>query len=226
MSAQLENFRAYIGRLKSVVGEAGANSIISNALFLISAGNNDVAFTFNTLKIAMPFPLYTNQLIGWNNAFLQGLYQLGARKVWALSTLPLGCLPAGRTTAGGPLRVCAEAANGEARIFNAQLASSLQSLQSTLPGSSLRFIDVFTPFLNIIQNPVASGFVNAANGCCGTGTYEVAETCNMLVPSCPNPASYVFWDAAHPSQAAYERVVASILSSKPKLNNYNASTYY
>lgn len=31
------------------------------------------------------------------------LYQLGARQVWVLSTVSLGCLLGGRTKAGGPL---------------------------------------------------------------------------------------------------------------------------
>ena len=59
-----------------------------------------------------------------------------------------------------------------------------------------------------------------ANGCCGSGLVEIAESCNLLSGSCPNPAAYVFWDAGHPTQRAYQIVVSSIV---PKIYN-NASS--
>jgi len=89
---------------------------------------------------------------------LKSIYDLGVRKVWALSTLPLGCLPGGRTTAGGPLRFCAELANIEAQTFNGQLSAAVDSLRATLPNYDIRFVDVYTPFLSIIHNPQASGY--------------------------------------------------------------------
>ena len=88
---------------------------------------------------------------------MKELYTLGARRVWVLSTLPLGCLPVGRTAAGGPLRACAEIVNGQARLFNSQLSSSLNSIKGTMPDYNLQFVDVYTPLLNIIQNPASSG---------------------------------------------------------------------
>jgi len=77
--------------------------------------------------------------------------------VWVFSTLPLGCLPGGRTVGGGPLRICAELANIEAQTFNAQLSSAVNSLRASLANYDIRFIDVYTPFLSIINNPQASG---------------------------------------------------------------------
>ncbi|MED6180791.1 hypothetical protein PIB30_013683 [Stylosanthes scabra] len=63
--AQLQNFREYITRLKAVVGEERANNITSNALYLISAGNNDIAITYSsTIKRNMPFPLYAWRTAG------------------------------------------------------------------------------------------------------------------------------------------------------------------
>lgn len=41
---------------------------------------------------------------------LQGLYQLGARKIGVLSALPIGCVPEQRVLAGGPKRDCSETA--------------------------------------------------------------------------------------------------------------------
>ncbi|MED6148276.1 hypothetical protein PIB30_051622 [Stylosanthes scabra] len=212
--AQLQNFKEYITRLKAVVGEERANNITSNALYLISAGNNDIAITYSsTIKRNIPFPLYASQLVASASHFIKQLYEIGARKVWVLSTLPLGCLPGGRTAGGGPLRLCADIANGQAQLFNARLASAVTSLQRTLPASSLQFLDVYTPLLNTIQNPSTAGFSNVANGCCGRGQTEMATTCTLLVGSCPNPKSYVFWDAGHPTRRAYEVIAEAILSN-------------
>ncbi|MED6200116.1 hypothetical protein PIB30_082100 [Stylosanthes scabra] len=159
------------------------------------------------LSLSMP------QLVASASHFIKQLYEIGARKVWVLSTLPLGCLPGRRTAGGGPLRLCADIVNGQAQLFNARLASAVTSLQRTLPASSLQFLDVYTPLLNIIQNPSTAGFFNMANGCCGRGQTEMATTCTLLVGSCPNPKSYIFWDAGHPTQRAYEVIAEAILSN-------------
>ncbi|KAL4356901.1 hypothetical protein AHAS_Ahas09G0133000 [Arachis hypogaea] len=64
----------------------------------------------------------------------------------------------GRTAAGGPLRLCSDIVNGEAQLFNGQLASTVSSLQATLSGS-----------------------INVTNGCCGTGLVGIAETYNSAL---------------------------------------------
>ncbi|KAK9195148.1 hypothetical protein WN943_003267 [Citrus x changshan-huyou] len=51
ISEQLENFKEYIRKLKGLVGEEGANKIISNSLFLLSAGNNDLGITYGILRL-------------------------------------------------------------------------------------------------------------------------------------------------------------------------------
>ncbi|CAJ1972569.1 unnamed protein product [Sphenostylis stenocarpa] len=140
----------------------------------------------------------------------QNLYELGARRVWVLSTLPLGCLPGGRTIGGGPLRFCAPIVNGQAQLFNGLLSSAVHSIRSSLPNFDIRFIDVYTPLLNLIQNPQQAGFLDVAEGCCGTGVFGVAGLCTLF-SVCPNPATYVFWDYAHPTERAYQFVVSSVL---------------
>jgi len=89
---------------------------------------------------------------------LKSIYDLGVRKVWVLSTLPLGCLPGGRTAAGGPFRFCAQIVNMEAQTFNAQLSSAVDSIRASFTNYDIRFIDVYNPFLSLINNPQASGY--------------------------------------------------------------------
>lgn len=46
--------------------------------------------------------------------------------------------------------------------------------------------------------------------CCGMGIPAVGPTCNISVPTCPNPQNYFMWDAIHPTQVVY-RYVADYL---------------
>ncbi|RDX63139.1 GDSL esterase/lipase EXL3, partial [Mucuna pruriens] len=220
LEAQLGNFQSYIEKLNEVVGKERASDIISNSVILVSAGNNDIAITYySTLATLQPFPTYANTLVAGASNFLKRLYALGARHVWVFSTLPLGCLPGGRTLAGGPFRICAPIVNQQAQLFNSQLSSSLNSLRSTLSNYDIRFIHVCTPLFNLVQNPRQQGFVDASDGCCGTTVFGASGLCN-LVSVCPNPSSYVFWDFAHPTEKAYQFIVSSIL------RNNNISTSF
>ncbi|XP_028208524.1 GDSL esterase/lipase At1g23500-like [Glycine soja] len=212
LPSQLRLFQEYIGKLTALVGQQRAADIISKSVFLVSAGNNDIAITYSFLlaPTLQPFPLYSTRLVTTTSNFFKSLYELGARRVWVLSTLPLGCLPGGRTVAGGPLRICAPFANQFAQTFNGQLSSAVDSMRVTLPNYDIRFIDVYTPLFNLINNPQPEGFVDVSEGCCGTAPFGVSGICTLL-SLCPNPSSYVFWDSAHPTERAYRFVVSSIL---------------
>ncbi|CAL5205785.1 unnamed protein product [Lathyrus oleraceus] len=223
MGAQLNFFQQYIAKLKAAVGPEKASDIISKALFIISAGNNDVAFAYSfTIRRTMLFNVYASSLVTAGQNFLKSLYQLGARHVWVLSTIPLGCLPAARTQLGGALRSCVDFENGLAQMYNGMLSAGVSSLKASLPDYDLKFVDVYTPMLNIIQNPFASGFYNVWNGCCGTGTFEMGAQCNLLTFQCPSTAAYFFWDVAHPTERAYQLTVAQILQAQ----NYDLTNYH
>lgn len=58
---------------------------------------------------------------------------------------------------------------------------------------------------------IFSGFKESRRGCCGTGLIEVAVLCNILSKTCANASEYVFWDSYHPTQRAYEFIVADII---------------
>lgn len=46
LSDQLQSFKEYIGKLKAAVGEESANKILSNSLYLVVAGSDDLANTY------------------------------------------------------------------------------------------------------------------------------------------------------------------------------------
>ncbi|CAK8535413.1 unnamed protein product [Lathyrus sativus] len=223
MGAQLNLFKQYIEKLRAAVGTQKSSEIISNALFIISAGNNDVSFAYSyTIRRTLLFNVYAGMLVDSSQNFLKSLYQLGARHVWVLSTLPLGCLPAARSTFGGPIRACLDFENVLAQTFNGMLSTSVSNLKASLQDYDVKFVDVYTPMLSIITNPSASGFQNVVNGCCGSGTFEMGASCNMFTFQCPSTAAYFFWDVAHPSERAYQLTVAQLLHAQ----NYDLTSHH
>lgn len=142
--------------------------------------------------------------------------------MWVLSTIPLGCLPAARSTFGGPISACLDFENVLAQTFNGMLSTGVSSLKSSLPDYDVKFVDVYTPMLDIITNPSASGFENVVNGCCGTGTFEMGASCNVFTYQCPSTAAYFFWDVAHPSERAYQLTVAQLLHAQ----NYDLTSHH
>ncbi|EEF52761.1 zinc finger protein, putative [Ricinus communis] len=153
----------------------------------------------------------------------QDLYELGARRIAFLGTLPLGCLPIERTFTGG------ETINQAAQMFNSKLSSELCSLNSSLADATIFYLDVYNPLLELIQNPQKQKgrFEVAKNGCCGTGLVEVlSATCNELNPfTCLDASKYVFWDSAHPTERAYRIIVSEILYKYAKNFSSDSSSY-
>lgn len=82
---------------------------------------------------------------------------MGARKFAVLGTLPLGCLPGARHTAGNLLNICLVPVNQEAALFNQKLSAKLNNLPATLPGAKFVYVDMYNPVLNLVNNPQASG---------------------------------------------------------------------
>ncbi|KAJ6736425.1 GDSL ESTERASE/LIPASE EXL3 [Salix viminalis] len=87
------------------------------------------------------------------SSFVQELYKLGARRIGVFSAPPVGCVPAQRTLAGGVERECAQNLNEAAKLFNSKLSKKLDSLASSLPSGRFVYMDIYNPFLDLIQNP-------------------------------------------------------------------------
>ncbi|PQQ21500.1 GDSL esterase/lipase EXL3-like [Prunus yedoensis var. nudiflora] len=191
LSDQLSMFKEYIGKLKGIVGEERTNFILSNALFLVVAGSDDLANTYFTIRIRKAqydVPAYTDLMVNSASSFVKELYGLGARRIGLFSAPPIGCVPSQRTLGGGLARHCAEEYNEAAKLFNAKLSRSLNSLNTALPDSRLVYVDVYNPLQDIILNPAKNGFKVVNKGCCGTGNIEVAVLCNKYDATCANLA--------------------------------------
>ncbi|XP_019054471.1 PREDICTED: GDSL esterase/lipase EXL3-like [Nelumbo nucifera] len=216
LSKQLELFKEYVGRLNLAVGEERSATIISESMYIVCAGSDDLANTYFTTpfrKLSYDVPSYTDLMLQSASSFVQELYGLGARRIGLISIPPIGCVPSQRTLGGGKDRSCAENYNEAAKLFNTKLSSELNSLKQQLPQSRLVYIDVYYRILDIIQRPQNYGFEVINKGCCGTGKIEVAVLCNDLDPlTCLDVSNYVFWDSYHPTEKAYRSVVEPVLS--------------
>lgn len=73
---QLNDFKRYILKLKAIAGPSRAKQIISNAVILVSQGNNDIGISFFSTPSALVRGLrspsrYTTKLAGWNKQFMK-----------------------------------------------------------------------------------------------------------------------------------------------------------
>ncbi|KAH1095752.1 hypothetical protein AAZX31_14G205300 [Glycine max] len=214
LSTQLDMFREYIGKLKGIVGESRTNYILSNSLYLVVAGSDDIANTYfvaHARILQYDIPSYTDLMVNSASNFVKELYNLGARRVAVLGAPPIGCVPSQRTLAGGLTRKCSEKYNYAARLFNSKLSKELDSLGHNLSDTRIVYIDVYTPLLDIIENYQKYGYKVMDRGCCGTGKLEVAVLCNPLDATCSNASEYVFWDSYHPTEGVYRKLVNYVL---------------
>ncbi|CAN1322976.1 GDSL esterase/lipase EXL3 [Linum perenne] len=161
----------------------------------------------------------SGDLVTQASEYIDDLYKLGARKIGVFSTLVSGCVPEARTLAGGKQRECAENFNELAKLYNGKLTHEIDYLGNKLPDVKIVFVDLFTPLLDIINNPPKYGFVVEKDGCCDTGKIEAAILCNeVLSPlTCTNSSEYIFWDSVHPTEKANKILVSHIREYIDKL---------
>lgn len=85
----------------------------------------------------------------------QEIYQLGCRNIVVAGLPPIGCLPVQETIAfQNPLiRKCLEDQNSDSKSYNEKLPKLLSNLQPQLPGSTILYADIYTPLIDMVNNP-------------------------------------------------------------------------
>lgn len=210
MSKQLEYFKEYQTRLEVAVGKKRAKHVISNALFLVSAGTNDFIVNYYTVPIrrkSYDVHGYMDFLMKQVHQFMKGLWDEGARRIGVVGLTPMGCLPIVITLYSySPIqnRTCVEDLSTVAREFNIRLQSELNSMQSGLAhsGSRITYLDTYTLIADMTMGHKFD-FDEVSRGCCGTGLLEASFICNRNVVVCGDVSKYVFWDSIHPTERAY-----------------------
>ncbi|XP_042475076.1 GDSL esterase/lipase At2g40250-like [Macadamia integrifolia] len=223
MSTQLTDFQQCLNRIQSTVGNATSTEIIQKAIFSVGAATNDMLFNYYDLptrKAQYSLPGYHNFLLRNLENFVTSLYKMGARKISITGLPPIGCLPiqstVGSITPGPNMfqHKCVEEQNSDSVGYNANLQGLITRLEASLPGAKIAYADIYSPLMDMIVNPKKYGFEQTLRGCCGTGYIEMAGLCNsMSIPICEDSSKFIFFDAIHPTEAAYQNLANSIQKS-------------
>ncbi|XP_040383553.1 GDSL esterase/lipase At2g04570-like isoform X2 [Oryza brachyantha] len=213
----LEYFKEYKEKLKVVHGEDVAKEIITEALYVFSIGTNDFIINYFALPLrpaAYSTSGYVAYLVGLAIVAVREAYELGARRVLFAGLTPLGCLPSARTLNLLTPGRCNEENNHAALAFNAGLEEAMRKLNDELAGARVAYSDVYSVVCSILSNPSDYGFVNVAQGCCGTGLIESSVLCglNQLL-TCQDDDEYAFFDSVHPSEKTYEIIANKIINA-------------
>ncbi|KAM7500740.1 hypothetical protein LguiA_025154 [Lonicera macranthoides] len=213
ISTQLKYFIEYKRRLVAAIGEKNTEDKIGRALVYVTAGTNDFIVNYFSSASSRPdmytIPEYQSFLLQLIRQFIQGLMDQGVRRIAFSGLPPLGCLPTSITlysndsaNVDGP-RDCVEYLNTVAQDFNLMLQNELMTMQNSLNGSKIAYIDFYGPVNDTIKNPQKYGFDQVNRGCCGSGTIEQGILCSLIPILCPDASKYVFWDATHFTEKAY-----------------------
>lgn len=215
LSQQLEYYKEYQSKLAKVAGSNNSKSIISGALYLLSAGSSDFVQNYYVNpylnKVYTPDQFSTSLVQIFSN-FVKDLYGLGARRIGVTSLPPLGCLPASITLFGLGNNGCVASLNKDAQGFNKKINAAATQLQKQLSGLKIAIFDIYKPLYDLVNAPSNYGFAEARKACCGTGVVETSLLCNSKAPgTCSNATQYVFFDSVHPSQAANQVLADSLI---------------
>ncbi|PIA31314.1 hypothetical protein AQUCO_05100090v1 [Aquilegia coerulea] len=195
----------------------GTNNVeghIQNALFIISSGTNDLAanYFFSPVRRSQySVAEYQNFMLQNAKRFVQGLLDLGARKIAIIGLPPIGCSPS--LLALNYQHECIETYSIPAKQFNQILQEELKAMQNANPGVLLTYADMYEPLQGIIKNYKESGYVESSRGCCGTKIPETSYLCTHLTPVCPDRSKYIFWDAVHPTERVYQYLFTTLRKS-------------
>ncbi|KAL1825727.1 hypothetical protein ACET3Z_012505 [Daucus carota] len=209
-------FKDYKHRIIAMLGEFKAANLLGKSLVFVTSGSNDVSI--NIYERPEPFHLFIDQyqdfLLGNVEKFIKSLYEDGCRNM-AIAGLPPVCGP---LEFGGVVG-CLNNPNSDPQVYNRKLQAMLNQLQSSLPGSTLVYADIFTPLKELASNPIPHGLYTPIGNCCGEGVPAMGLTCNTFVLTCPNPSKYFLWDSIHPTQAVYRYMSDYLISNAlPQFN--------
>ncbi|KAM0911552.1 hypothetical protein ACQ4PT_013398 [Festuca glaucescens] len=229
LSQQLD-YKEYTSKLAAVAGSSRAQSIVSNSLYIICAGANDVGLSYYINPLLFKTQIagqFSDRLVGIFNNTVTQLYIMGARHVGVFSLPPLGCTPLAIMVSGLGRSGCVPRLNNDAQRFNSKLDAVVDSLSKRYSDLKIAVLDIYTPWHSLATSPGSQGFNEARRGCCvtkdGNGCkhkpcFLLVLLCNPLsIGTCPNAKKYVRWDSLHLSEAANRIIVDSIAEGINKL---------
>ncbi|OMO76347.1 Lipase, GDSL [Corchorus capsularis] len=212
VSKQLEYLKQYKTRLSQLVGAKKAESIIKNAVAVMSMGTNDFLQNYFLEPIRpKQFTLeqYQIYLANWMSEDIKRMHSLGITRLVVVGVPPLGCMPLVKTLMNE--ETCVEKYNTLSSSFNSKIQQKLAALRTTL-GMKIGYVDAYGIIQDAVNNPKKYGLTETSKGCCGSGLVEYGDTCRGL-STCPDASKYVFWDAVHPTEKMYEIIADRAIDS-------------
>nr|GMD37972.1 sinapine esterase-like [Ipomoea batatas] len=128
-----------------------------------------------------------------------------------------------------PITGCLTWLNEFAQKHNGLLRKELTRIQELYPNVSITYADYYNAGLELFLSPKKYGFNDESRliACCGSGgPYNVDDDAKCGYPSshaCDDPSSYIQWDGAHLTQAAYQWIAKGLLSGLYTSPNITAS---
>ncbi|PVH47232.1 hypothetical protein PAHAL_4G009700 [Panicum hallii] len=209
-STQVRNFGTTRAQMVASLGSTAANDVLSQSLFLIAIGTNDMAAFAITQQQQSDVAAFYGSLISNYSAAITELYGMGARKFGVINVGQIGCAPLQR--AQSPTGACADGMNALAAGFNDALRSLLGRLgsdQQRLQGLAYSLGDLYGLMQATIADPRAAGLSNVDAACCGGGRLGAQSGCQPNSTLCADRRSYLFWDYGHPTQRGAELVATA-----------------
>ena len=79
---------------------------------------------------------------------------MDVRILWLLDSLQSGVFPFKRLSFKDlPTRKCVEDQNSDSEAYNQKLLKLLKNLEAKLSGSTVLYADIFTPIMDMVNNP-------------------------------------------------------------------------
>jgi phospholipase/lecithinase/hemolysin len=159
-----------------------------DTLVTIEIGANDV----RDALVAGDLSIIDDALIQISVA-INNLYANGARNFLIMNVPEIGKTPFVRIL-DNEIPGISLLADQLTRTFNIGLEQLKLNLNQSLEGISIKILDVYEKFNDVVANPGDYGFVNVA---------DVCVTPNQPPFKCKKPDTYVFWDGIHPTKALH-----------------------
>ncbi|XP_057764172.1 GDSL esterase/lipase At5g45670-like [Salvia miltiorrhiza] len=200
---QLRNFNHTFAQLAAILGgRRAATDYLGKCIFISALGNNEFLNNYFLTPLYNTSRVYTLQqyipiVLKQYTQQLKVLYTFGARKIALIGTAPLGCIPISVVTNSLDGFSCVESNNRASRMFNKQLRARIDVFNTMFAAAQFIYLDGYNPINEVYNNAQAYGFKVRTRACCGSSIICLP---NDVV--CPNRSEYVFWDFAHPTEAA------------------------
>lgn len=172
--------------LSSITGTADPD-----ALYIAWFGGNDMRDLVGTANPVSEIESILDNLLG----FVDGLINIGVSSLLIPNLPDLGSIPEFSSSAD------ASSANFVSMTWNSGLRSRLDRLVNNT-AADIFFLDVYTTFNDVLNNPADFGFSNTTDECRSTrGVGFLGFTQREF--ECANADEFLFWDEIHPTTAAH-----------------------